>query len=92
MLEIAYSKSYRKNLKKRLKSGNFNKDKLAKVISTIINGKTLEIKHRDHELTGIFQGTRECHIEPDLLLIYEIDNKNNRLNLVNIGNHSEFFD
>lgn len=41
------------------------------LIDKLANGETLEPKHNDHALSGNLQGTRECHIKPDLLLIYE---------------------
>ncbi|WP_371820602.1 type II toxin-antitoxin system YafQ family toxin [Falcatimonas sp. MSJ-15] len=49
-----------------------NLDKLFEVIDILANGDTLEAKYRDHDLTGNYKGTRECHIEPDWLLIIVI--------------------
>ena len=51
----------------------------------------LESKHKNHELKGKLQGIRECHIKPDLLLLYQIDEENKTLFLINIGSHSELF-
>ena len=61
------------------------------VIETLANSGTLEAKYRDHNLTGNYKGTRECHIEPDWLLIYEIYNDILVLMLTRLGTHSELF-
>ena len=66
-------------------------DKLYAVIETLAEGNTLDPKFKDHELTGNYKGTRECHIEPDWLLIYEIQNDVLVLMLSRLGSHSELF-
>lgn len=68
-----------------------NIDKLYAVIETLAEGNTLDPKFKDHELTGNYKGTRECHIEPDWLLIYEIQNGVLVLMLSRLGTHSELF-
>lgn len=68
-----------------------NIDKLFTVIEKLANGETLEIKYRDHDLTGNYKGCRECHIEPDWLLVYEIINNKLVLMLYRVGSHSELF-
>ena len=55
------------------------------------DGKTLDEKYRDHDLSDNFKGCRECHVEPDWLLIYEIDNDVLILVLNRVGSHSELF-
>ena len=73
-------------------TNQFKKDlKLAEILA---NGETLDARYRDHDLTGNYKGTRECHIEPDWLLIYEI--RNNILVLLvlmlyRLDTHSELF-
>jgi mRNA interferase YafQ len=59
------------------------------VIYNLLNGQDLETKYKDHQLKGNMKDFRECHIKPDLLLIYRIEN--NVLELVDIGSHSELF-
>jgi mRNA interferase YafQ len=59
------------------------------VISIIAESKTLEAKFRDHILSGQYKGTRECHIEPDWLLIYEATET--EVILVRTGTHSDLF-
>ena len=69
-------------------TNQFKKDlKLAKKQ----NKNTLDAKYRDHDLTGNYKGTRECHIEPDWLLIYEIRGDVLVLMLYRLGSHSELF-
>ena len=69
--DIQFTNQFKKDLK-LAKKQNKNLDKLFEVIDILANGGTLDAKYRDHDLTGNYKGTRECHIEPDWLLIYEI--------------------
>lgn len=66
-------------------------DKLFEVINILANGEKLDTKFKDYDLSGSYKGTRECHIEPDWLLIYEIDNNALILMLYHLGTHSELF-
>ena len=68
-----------------------NLDKLFSVINTLANGETLNAKYKDHDLMGNYKGTRECHIEPDWLLVYEIKDDVLVLMLYRLGTHSELF-
>ena len=58
-----------------------------------MNDRPLEVKHRDHDLSGDYAGVRECHVEPDWLLIYDKagDVKTGTLKLIRTGSHSEMF-
>lgn len=64
---------------------------LDKVIDDIRQGKELDIKYRNHELKGKFKGFYECHIQPDWLLIYFIENDILTLTLVDTGSHADIF-
>ncbi len=57
----------------------------------LANGEVLEEKYRDHDLTGNYKGCRECHVEPDWLLIYEVVDDVLVLMLYRVGSHSELF-
>ena len=58
--------------KKRIKgSGRYDWEKMRAIVKELINDRPLEQKHRDHELAGEYAGVRECHVEPDWLLIYD---------------------
>ena len=86
---MKYDVQFKKDLKLAKKQKK-NLDKLFEVINILANGGTLEEKYREHELTGNYKGTRECHVEPDWLLIYEIPNNILVLMLYRLGTHSEF--
>ena len=87
---IPFTNQFKKDLK-LAKKQNKDLDKLFEVIDILANGGTLDAKYRDHDLTGNYKGTRECHIEPDWLLIYEICGDVLVLMLYRLGSHSELF-
>jgi mRNA interferase YafQ len=66
-------------------------EELEKIIEFLTTGKKIPEKYKDHSLIGGYSGMRECHIKPDVLLIYWIDRANNLLYLERIGSHSELF-
>ncbi len=88
--EIVPSNQFRKDLKLAAKRG-YNMDKIKDVIARLANGETLDAKYRDHLLTGNYGGYRECHIEPDWLLVYRIDGGKLILFLARTGTHSDLF-
>ena len=69
----------------------YDLDKIKTVITALANGETLDAKHRDHLLTGNYGGYRECHIEPDWLLVYQIVGGQLILFLARTGTHSDLF-
>lgn len=88
--EVRFTNQFKKDVKLAKKQGK-DIDKLFSVIAVLANGEQLEAKYRDHELSGKYRDCRECHIEPDWLLIYEIDNDVLVLMLNRVGSHSELF-
>lgn len=88
--EIKFTSQFKKDLKQAKKQGK-NTDKLFAVIEKLASGEVLESKHKDHPLTGNYKGCRECHVEPDWLLIYEIFENTLVLMLYRAGSHSELF-
>ena len=64
---------FQKDLKRIQKRG-YDISLLTEIIKKLANGETLPEKNRDHNLSGDYLGCRECHITPDWLLVYEIDN------------------
>lgn len=88
--DVEFTNKFKKELK-IAKKQNKDLNKLYNVIEKLANGETLEIKYRDHELTGKYKGTHECHIEPDWLLVYEIKDEILVLILYRINSHSELF-
>lgn len=89
--EIKFTNQFKKELKIAKKQGK-NLEKLFCVIEKLANGENLDLKYRDHSLQGKYKDCRECHIEPDWLLIYEIIDDVLVLLLYRIGNHSELFE
>lgn len=82
---------FKRDLKKAQKQ-NKNLDLLNKVLQQLADGIPLPEKNRDHALTGNYAGGRECHIQPDWLLIYEIAEDTLFLYLTRTGSHSELFE
>ncbi|MBP3206721.1 MAG: type II toxin-antitoxin system YafQ family toxin [Campylobacter sp.] len=73
------------------KLSEIDKSLTKEVIESLLNGKKLPSKNKDHDLSGNLKGYRECHIKPDLLLIYQIQKKILVLSCVRVGSHSELF-
>lgn len=74
---------------KRMKKRGRDLGKLKGVLKKIISGQELEAKYSDHALVGQYTGTRECHIEPDWLLIYEL--AQSEVVLIRTGTHADLF-
>lgn len=90
MLKIVPSNRFKKDLKLAQKRG-MNLNLLRTVVNTLAEGKKLDIQYRDHELTGDYNGFRECHVQPDWLLIYRIEQGELELFLFRTGTHSDLF-
>jgi mRNA interferase YafQ len=90
MLDIVPSNQFRKDLKLAKKRG-LRINHLQKVVDTLANEQPLDAKYRDHSLTGEYQGFRECHVEPDWLLVYRIDQGELELFLFRTGTHADLF-
>ena len=63
---------------------------VADVLKALVDDQPLESRYRDHDLSGDWAGYRECHVKPDLLLIYR-KSDNDTLRLARLGSHSELF-
>jgi mRNA interferase YafQ len=63
---------------------------LTAALALLVNDQTLPVQQRDHDLTGNWSGYRECHLKPDLLLIYRKSDADT-LRLARLGSHSELF-
>ena len=70
---------------------NMNLNLLKNIVTKLANGEPLEDKHRDHPLSGDWSGHRECHILPDWLLVYRIEDDVLVLTLSRTGTHSDLF-
>ena len=76
---------------KKLKKRKYDLKLLAKIINKLSDSEVLSEKYRDHYLTGDYKGFRECHIQPDWLLIYKIEKNILVLTLSRTGTHSDLF-
>jgi mRNA interferase YafQ len=88
LLEIFRTSGFKSDFKKLNAD---DKDKLKIVLQTIINSEPLDAKYKNHILIGNYNGCMECHIKPDLLLIYGVDIKLNELQLVRVSSHGQLF-
>ena len=90
MYKIKFTSAYKKSYKLMKKRG-MDLSLLNDVVDRLRQGLPLEERHHDHELKGRFAGFRECHIKPDWLLIYLLENEILTLTLVDTGSHSDLF-
>ncbi len=88
--KLVITNAFKKDYKK-IKKRQYNLNLLNAVVSELLEGKELDPKYKDHNLSGDWQGYRECHIQPDWLLIYEIMEDKLILSLTGTGTHSDLF-
>lgn len=90
MYDIEVTNRFLKDLKLARKR-NLDENKLNDVVKLLANGKPLPEKNHDHSLVGDYRGCRECHITPDWLLIYSIEDVLKIITLIRTGSHSDLF-
>ncbi|MDY6269299.1 MAG: type II toxin-antitoxin system YafQ family toxin [Selenomonadaceae bacterium] len=90
MLRLEMTAKFRKDYKLCKKRG-LKISLLKDVINTLLAEKPLDERHRDHALTGNYAGFRECHIQPDWLLVYAIKKEQLVLTASRTGTHSDLF-
>ena len=88
--QIEMSNRFKKDYKLAQKRG-YDISLLKEVIDVLANGEQLPEKYVDHPLVGDYKGCRECHIQPDWLLIYRIEKDLLILGLTRTGTHSDLF-
>ncbi len=88
--QVKWSAKFKKSYKLAKKRG-LDISLLKDIIQKLQCGERLEEKHGDHELKGEYRGFRECHIKPDWLLIYLIEDEVLTLTLIDTGSHSDLF-
>lgn len=91
MMTLETTSQFRRDYK-RVKKRGYNMELLRVVLDTLLSGETLAPKHRDHQLTGSMKDYRECHIQPDWLLIYRIEASRIVLVANRTGTHADLFD
>ena len=92
MLKIKIEKSFKKDIDKAKKSGNYSKkdfELLKKLIECLQNQKEIELKHKRHFLKGNMKDYEVIHIKPDWLLVFKVDEE--FLNLIMLGKHTQVY-
>lgn len=89
-LEIRPSNQFKKDVKLAKRRG-LDLNLLIETINKLANREKLEDKYKDHQLTGYYSGFRECHIQPDWLLIYKVIDDELVLVVFRTGTHSDLF-
>ena len=88
--KLVLTGKFKKSLKLARKRG-LDPGLMDDVVEKLLSGIPLEEKYRDHELKGNYKGFRECHIQPDWLLVYLVENDILTLTLVDTGTHADLF-
>ncbi len=88
--DIVWTTQFKKDYKLALKR-HLHIDLLDDIIRALSRGETLPEKNKDHALSGAWSGYRECHIQPDWLLVYRIEDDVLVLTLARTGTHSDLF-
>ena len=89
--EIAITTQFKKDYK-LIKKRGLRLEALVEVVTLLANGQALPEKNRDHALTGNWNGHRECHVAPDWLLIYKVENDMLVLTLTRTGTHNDLLE
>lgn len=90
MLTIKYHTLFKKDFR-RIKKRGYDISRLEKIVELLANEVPLPEQFKDHNLSGNYNGFRECHIAPDWLLIYQVNNNELVLVLSRTGSHSDLF-
>ena len=90
MYDVKYTSRFKKDYK-RLKKRGWNMDKLLDAIDILRSGKEMPPEYKDHPLRGDYEGHRDCHIEPDWVLIYCKSESTLVLSMTRTGTHSDVF-
>jgi len=88
--DVRFSKKFKKEYELAKKRGK-NLEKFYSAVTVLASGKKLPAKYQNHKLSGNFSGCFECHLEPDWLLIYQLDDGVLILTLLHLGSHSDLF-
>lgn len=90
MYEIKRSTQFKRDVRRSIKQHKLM-TKFKTIHELLMSGMSIPEKNKDHILSGNWNGHRECHIEPDWLLIYRIDRENKVIEYVRMGSHSDIF-
>lgn len=90
MLTIEYQNQFKRDYRLMMKRG-YKKELLKEIVDTLQCEVSLPQRNCDHKLIGNYADCRECHIQSDWLLIYQVDSENKVLKLMRTGTHSDLF-
>lgn len=90
MYNIIFTNKFKKDYKLLLRRG-YNEVLIKRVISILVNKQMLTLKYKPHKLIGDYADCWECHLNPDWLLIWQINEETNSLVLIRTGTHSDLF-
>ena len=88
--EVKYTARFKRDYKRMQRRGK-EMSKLLDVVDMLREGQVLPPQYQDHPLHGEYEGHRDCHIEPDLILIYRIDHGQLHLICLRLGTHNDLF-
>ena len=88
-MNLVYTKQFKNDIKRVQKQKIAFEQELRTIVELLLEGQVMPAKYRDHRLAGKLSSCRDCHIRPDLLLLYQISN--NDIILQRLGSHSELF-
>jgi len=91
MFTLTYSHQFKKDLKRTKCNSQFRVERLENVLEQLQRQIVVEPKYRLHTLKGRFFGCYECHIQPDTLLVFEVDTTAKFIYLLRLGSHAELF-
>ncbi|MCG2813426.1 MAG: type II toxin-antitoxin system YafQ family toxin [Thermodesulfovibrionales bacterium] len=90
MLNVKTTNKFEKDFELMIRQGK-DIEKLKIIMRMLAREGSLDQRHRDHKLTGNYISNRECHVEPDWLLVYRVDIKEKTITFVRTGSHSGLF-
>jgi mRNA interferase YafQ len=89
---VSFTTRFKKDRKRELRTDPHLDNDLRSIVYTLQHDLKLHAKHRDHALAGHWKGHRDCHVKPDLVLIYRKEDEPERVvTLVRLGSHAELF-
>jgi mRNA interferase YafQ len=87
-MRLSQTAQFKRDIKRQIKKGKDSK-KLSRILEVLLSGSQLPPRYKDHPLKGHWKGRRDCHVEPDWVLIYRISE--DEIRLERTGSHSDLF-
>lgn len=87
-MRLSQTAQFKKDIKRQIKKGKDPK-KVSRILQILLDGKPLPSRYKEHPLKGNWRGRRDCHVEPDWILIYRLSK--DEIRLERTGTHSDLF-